>query len=365
MKRKASSVLLTAAFLIVLFSPHILWPLFSSQEGESAEKRTLAEKPVFTLQEMEAYPKAYEEFYNDHLPFRDRLIKVYNSLLYHVFRTSSHENVIIGKDGWLFYKSRTDGTTMECYDGSMLFTDEELKQMEVNLTETRDRLAEHGIEFVVFIAPNKERFYSEYMPDHYGEQAEECMLNQALSYLREHTDIRIVYPYEEMMAYKAAHPEQNLYYMTDTHWNEIGGYIGTRALLAELGIDIPPLNEYAVASENWREGDLRGMLNADGVAETVIEPVVSSAFGENPQILSNVFDGRMEYQMPGAPHKKVMMRRDSFATAMMPYLSRNLSHSVLVHYSQFQPEQILEEKPDVFVLEIVERYVRWLRNKMF
>lgn len=361
MKRKASSMLLTAAFLVVLFFPHVLSPLFPAPEGESTEKRTLAEKPVFSLQEIEAYPRAFEEYYNDHLPFRNWLIRMYNNILYYGFKTSSHDNVIVGKDGWLFYKSPTDGTTMECYDGSVLFSDEELERMVVNLTDIRDRLAEQGIEFVVFIAPNKERFYSEYIPDHYGEQAEVCMLTQALDHLRTHTDIRIVYPYEELMEYKMAHPEQNMYYVTDTHWNKIGGYIGARALLAELGIDAPPLEEYSMVTDVRNEGDLQGMLNISGLSEDVSTPVISVE--KKPQVLSSNYAGRVEFKMDGAADKKLLMRMDSFGAAMAPCLSQNLSHSVLMHYGQFQPEQIWEEKPDVVVIEIVERYVRWLRNR--
>lgn len=308
----------------------------------------MAEKPVFSFEKMEDYPKAYEEYYNDHLPFRDQLIKLYNSLLYYGLHTSSHENVIAGKDGWLFYKSPTDGTTMECYTGSVLFSAEELGRMVDNLTYTRDRLAEQGIEFVVFVAPNKERVYSEYMPDYYGEQAEECMLSQALAHLREHTDIRIVYPYEELMTYKQAHPEQLLYYKTDSHWNEIGGYIGAKALLEELGIETPPLEQYEIKATADHVGDLAGMLNAIGLVEEGFYTNVSVKTDEASRQKSE---------------KRILMRRDSFGAAMSPYLTANLSEAELAHYSYFKPEQIWEQKPDVFVIQIVERYVRWLRNE--
>ena len=256
--------------------------------------------------------------------------------------------MIVGKDGWLFYGSPTDGTTIECYTGNVLFSDEELERMVRNLTYTRDRLAEQGIEFVVFIAPNKERAYSEYMPDYYGEQAEECMLTQALSYLREHTDIRIVYPYEELMAYKKAHPQQEVYYKTDTHWNEIGGYIGAKALLKELGIDIPPLEQYEITAVGDSIGDLAGTLNVVGFTEKGFFTDIKRKAGADPR---------------QAAEKKILMRRDSFGAAMAPYLADNLSGVELRHYTEFKPEQIWEQKPDVFVIQIVERYVRWLRNE--
>jgi len=209
----------------------------------------------------------------------------------------------------------------------------------------------------VFIAPNKERYYSEYMPDHYGEQAQECMLNQVLSYLSEHTDIRIVYPYEELMAYKEAHPQQLLYYKTDSHWNEIGGYIGAKALMEELGIEVPPLKQYTLTAVEDGYGDLSNMLNVIGLVEKGFATTVSMDSGKTSQALSPEGQSGAE-----PPVKKLLIRRDSFGSAMTPYLRSNLPRVVVKHYSQFQPEQIWEEKPDVFVIQIVERYIRWLRN---
>ena len=363
MKRKISMLLLTAAFLAVLFSPHIVWGLFSEQlEIESSEKRALASLPDFAIETIEEYPKAFEAYYNDHLPFRNRLIRLYNSLQVHLFRTSSNKDVILGEDGWLFYASRTDGTTMECYDGSVLFSDEELKRIEDSLLGMQQRLAEQGIEFVLFIAPNKERMYSEYMPSYLGEQAEDCMLNQVFALLEKHPSIRIVYPYEELMAYKQAHPEQNLYYKTDTHWNDLGGYIGARALLTELGIDAAPLDQLETVSIGDEEGDLTGMLNADGLLEKNFRKKVITNTPNHVKALAEIYDGRMEYMAEGAPQKKVFIRRDSFSTAMIPYLKEDLSHSIFMHYINYDAQQVWDEKPDVFVLEISERYLRWLRN---
>ena len=153
----------------------------------------------------------------------------------------------------------------------------------------------------------------------------------------------------------------------DTNGDGIGdlrGIISKLDYLKELGIDIPPVEEHGLASWEWNEGDLRNMLNADGISETVFSPVIHTASGDVPQILHGNVDGITAHKMQEAPEKKVLMKRDSFAGAMIPCLSRNLSKLMTVHYSQFQPELIWEEKPDVFVLEIVERYICWLRNEV-
>jgi len=363
MKRKASSLLLIAAFLLVVFCPHILWRAVSGQdEGENSEKRTLAEKPVFSMETIDAYPKAYEAYYNDHLPFRDLLIKLYNSMQYHIFHTSSSDDVILGKDGWLFYSSQIDGASVQCYDGSLLFTDEELELIAGNMTDAQKRLAEQGTEFIVYIAPNKERVYSEYMPDHYGEPAQECMVNQVISYLRAHTDVKVIYPYEEMMAYKKAHPEQLLYYQTDTHWNDLGAYIGARALLSELGIKTPPLDALNVTKSGNGAGDLASLLNLWGISDEGNLELEQRDPVQEPITISNEFNGRMEFEMPGAPEIRFFMHKDSFGSGMAPYLKYNLSRALLVHNIVYDAKEVWTEQPDVFVLEVVERYIRRLRN---
>jgi len=364
MKRKASSMLLTVAFLAVLFCPHVLWRAVSgTYEAENMEKRTFAEKPVFSIKEVEAYPKAYEAYYNDHLPFRDWLIKIYNSMMVHVFRTSSSEDVILGKDGWLFYRSKTDGTALQCYDGSLLFTDEELEHIAANLSGVQEKLAEQGTEFVVLIAPSKARIYSEYMPDYLGEPAQLCMVNQVMDYLQSHTDVRVVYPYEEMMACKKANPQQAMYYQLDTHWNEFGSYIGTKALLAELGVEILPPAQVETATDQKASGDLVSLLNVWGVEEKGITTVMSSAQRE-PETLCYDYYGRSEYVMEGAPEIRLFMHNDSFGAEMARHLKYNLSHTLLMHHSEYEPAQVWEEKPDVFVLEVTERYIRRLRNPL-
>ena len=307
MKRKAT-LLLSVVFLLVLFCPHILWSLFFEKPAEDLEKRTLAEKPVFSLEAAYSFPKEYEEYYNDHLPFRDLMIKLYNNMLYHVFHTSSSEDVLIGKDGWLFYSSATDGASMQCYDGSLLFTDEELEQIANNLMDAKSSLAEHGAEFIVFIAPSKERIYSEYMPDYLGGPAQECMVNQVIAYLKEHTDIRVVYPYEELMAYKQGHEQPYLYYQTDTHWNDLGAYIGSRALLAEIGVDIASPDEAEVATLEPGFYDLARLLNLKGLKDhghslVVYDPV------QEIRTLSDEEYGRMEYDAPGAADIRLFMHR--------------------------------------------------------
>ena len=89
----------------------------------------------------------------------------------------------MGKDGWLFYNNQNDGDPLAQYKGKCLFSNEELELIADNLSVTQVNLAKEGREFVLFIAPNKERVYSEYMPEYYGEPAEIYAALQVITYL--------------------------------------------------------------------------------------------------------------------------------------------------------------------------------------
>ena len=108
------------------------------------------------------------------------------------------------------------------------------------------------------IAPNKETIYGEeHLPSYY-KKAEETRTDQLIAYLKKNTDIRIVYPKEEMLKYKK---EYSLYWHYDTHWNAAGGYIGAKALLKELGDELPEVEDITFTPDTFSGYDLARMMN--------------------------------------------------------------------------------------------------------
>lgn len=248
-------------FFLLICGVHLLWlAVGNHMDAENYENRESAERPVFSIHKIEEFPSAYEAYYNDHLPFRNGLIRLNSEIEYYIFQSSSNQNVIKGKDGWLFYNSSVDDNPVETYKGMNLFTEEELVRIKDNLLHTNSVLEERGIEFVLFIAPNKERVYAEKMPDYYGAPAEWYRTRQLITYLEENTDIRIVYPYEKLQEAKEKYQKQ-LYYRLDTHWNYGGGYIGSCALAEELGVSMTPLEELTVTETEPTICDLADMIN--------------------------------------------------------------------------------------------------------
>lgn len=361
MQKKLPAVVLIAVFLALICLPVPLWAFLgkgSSLETEKLENRKLAEKPAFLMEKIDSYPSDWEDYFKDHLPFRSLLIESYATLTRALFDRDINGNVIFGKDGWLFYSTKKDGNCVASYRGEDLFTQTELRQIAVDLRKTRDNLKKKGIEFVLLILPNKERMYSEYMPDRFGEPAEEYAALQLVQFLQAHTDLTVVYPYEELMAAKAEYPDIPLYYKTDTHWNRIGSYIGTRAAAAAMGKELPSLSDVTVTQDpESYEGDLRRMAY---LINSIPMDTAYNIEGLGLPAFTWTTDetGLLNYGVRSGSEGDVLFyKHDSFMENTMDYLYPLFGRTYGTFHQAYDQKMVDEARPDIFLLEIVERYL--------
>ncbi len=359
MKKSFGSWILMIVFVVNICLSWGIWffvqPLADNTNYENRQK---AEVPELTLSTYSSFPTQFTSFLDDRIPFRNELISLNSSIDYYVFHKSTSDYVLPGKNGWLFYVRKDDGDPLACYQGTNLYTDAELQLIAENCLHFRDVLEERGIEFVLYFAPNKERIYCENMPDEYGLPADEYGVLQIVNYLRKNTDLRVVYPYEALMEAKA-HTGYAIYYKTDSHWNQIGGYVGSAALLQELGIDMPSLasDALAITEGEATSGDLAQMLYLSKQMNGVDHHYVLSGYHDHGIIdVSASFSNLIAYNAPDeADPRTLYVIRDSFATAMAPYLGSQFEQTYLRHFNAYSFDDILTYEPDIVVLELVER----------
>lgn len=364
MQKKIAKYALIVLFLALLYVPTLVGMVAGDQvKSANLENRKLAAWPTFSLKDISKLPHKYELYYDDNLPFRDQLIQARALLNRALYDRDIKGEVVYGKDGWLFYSAQDDGDPIASYRGEDLFTREELRQIAIDLRKTRDNLKRQGIEFALFIAPNKERVYSEYMPDRYGPPAEEYAARQMVDFLRQHTDLNVIYPYEELMQAKADFPDIPLYYSRDTHWNGVGAYVGTRALLSALGIDTPPLSRDSIERiPGGAPHDLITLAHLNALLEPDDTYLVHDSLRPAFTILSQAPD--LTAQVQGQAGQPVLFfRHDSFGQYMHDYLLPWFSSSFSV-FTQYQDDsQVDAAQPDIYVMEIVERYLRMRLTK--
>jgi len=327
---------------------------------EDKENRVLAEKPSLEYTPIIDYPSAFDAYFEDHLPFKDPLVELNNYLNYEALGTSSSDDVVAGKDGWLFYigsKSYLENPIKD-YNGENLYTEEQLEQLKANMMGFRDALAEKDCKFVIALAPNKERVYSDYMPYLCGPPAENDRLTQVAEYLRANTDIPVVLMYDDLAAYKESHPDEDIYYRYDTHWNDKGAYIGARALERELGNEMPEADTLTMGPGDPVASDLARFVN---LSDLLKDKTFTMHGYADPEVEVEHDKGGGNFwgvnEAGNGDDRKLFVIGDSYSTIFYRYLAGCHNDSRLMVYYIYKRETLDEFDPDIVVLEFVERYV--------
>ena len=276
----------------------------------------------------------------------------------------SSTQVLLGKQDWLFYKTTSDGDPIADYEGTNLYDDETLDYISGQVLNTQTEIEDRGITFTLFLPPNKENVYSELMPDTYTAGKE----NRA-DILIENMQKMGVHAVSPKAALLQEHENQDLYYAYDTHWNQLGGYIGVKDILADWGIEIPALSERSIDAflledkypqhHTGAADDLADMAGLDFLRSKEMEYEIEGtpemdwgqyALDEEAKALSHYTN---DDAMLDAT---IFLVGDSFRTAMIPALREVFSEVYVSHRYNYDISMLDEIDPDYMIMEYVERY---------
>jgi len=354
-----------ACFAVFLAGP-LLLPLVGATSGRLAtENRSLAAVPALSglWEAPTRYGPALAAYARDASPFRDDLIRANNRWRLALFHESPVAGAIVGRDDWLFYN--LEGA-LEDYLNVMPLSEKDLAEMVRVQTARRDWLAARGIDYLIVVAPNKERVYPEFMPPQLVPRETASRLAQALPRLRE-AGLAVLDLHEPLTAAKAT---RRTYMKTDTHWNRFGGLIGAAAIADALRPRHPNLpaldvDAYAVVEQDRPGGDLAEMLLLADVRrerDLAAQPrgpwlAREAAPGPYSDPADHPDRARAALETDHPDWPRAVFFHDSFARGMQPYAAEVFSRSVFLWTHAFVPEIITAERPDVVVLEVVERYI--------
>ena len=352
--------LVIAAFVLAIGVPLVTTITTDEPEDAFEENRDPAPLPARPndRETLAAWPAAFTSYFADHFAFRSALVRAQARFRVQVLRSSPTPDVILGRDGWLYYA--TDGAA-EDYSGSRPFSAIELEAWRDTLQHTQDWLQQQGIDYIFAVAPDKHVVYPEFMPDGVNQGLSHSRAEQLLEHLRAHSTVRVA---DLRPAVKSARDAGRLFHVTDTHWNDLGAFVAYREVIKQLGNPGGPpatLDDFD-RQQLMRPGlDLARMLGLKSVLEEedlqleprtprrarVIEPARASRA---------LMDARVVTEQPGTRPRAVIFR-DSFGSAMIPYLSEHFSRAVYVWQNEFDPELVLAEKPQVVIQEWVGRHL--------
>jgi hypothetical protein len=342
-------------------------------EPDSGENRNLANKPTLkklSVQSIFNYKNDFERYFNDHFGFRNVLTRLNSVVHFRLAGISTNDRVIVGEKNWLFYNDPYDGVSLKDYFGESNFTEDEIRQIKNKVVHLNERLKAKNIHFMIVVVPNKHTIYQEYLPSYVSrkkgmitraDQLHECLRASGVDLV----DLR-----EKMRSSKrgSTYP---LYYLTDTHWNSLGAFIGYDEIIMHLRRKYPEINaqklsDFSVSLGENRNGDLAGFMNIKGLIFdpeiNVVPKTPRQSRPANVAYKSMAGMTSVASQVSNTNLPKIVMFRDSFAEHLIPYMSESFSRSVYIWKQTIDIAIIEQEKPDVVIFETVERYLGTLLN---
>ena len=353
---KKSTVIFLICFVLLTFAPVPVFYAFRPMIAQkNTENKAESAFPELSLSNYTTWPKRFESWLSDTLPFKTQLIELFRGTQYRLGLEYRQSDVIRGEDDTLFYRA-----TVENYKGMERFTDDELRVIRDNLTNFFARMEGMGTKSLLYIAPDKEQVYGELMPSDIRVVSEESRADQTAAYLREEIEYPVLYEKDALKALSERFP---VYFKTDTHWNELGGYFAARAIReAFTGVSADSGDpQYHYFPEDGK--DLAAML---GIEEMETEPntvLIDFNDGVTVNKTATVDHGTLQRFTSDAPaHKKLMIIGDSFSEYFLRSAIHDVDEILFVTYGELSMVDIEAEAPDYLVVMLVERNLPFLLN---
>ncbi|MDE6657581.1 MAG: hypothetical protein K2J88_03230 [Oscillospiraceae bacterium] len=344
-------------FFIICAIPAVSM-IFNSSEDSTSENRQLAEMPNFQDENgkfNQNWSAEFQAYVSDHFGFRKELVKADSTLKANLFHVSAEEDVIIGKDGWLYYTP-----TVNDYIGRATVSDLGLQNIMRNLELMQEYAESQGSKFYVTIVPNKNTVYPEYMPSNYKNYGTSNNLDN-LENLLFASDLNYI-SLKNALTQEAQNSEVLIYHKQDTHWNHTGALLGYRSIMKAIGLNY---NHYENANyniiQNW-QGDLQNMLFPDSDVlddnsnyDIDFNYTYQGRYRDADDITINTINSNGTGSL--------LMFRDSFGEAIIPYFSQNFQ---MARYSRARPYPLYNLEMnhfDIVIMEIVERNISWIQKE--
>lgn len=305
-----------------------------------------------------SFSRQFENWYNDIFGGRKQLIRVHGKVeaLLHPGEIENNQ-AFLGQDHWLFYKG---DNSIGLYQNRFLFTQDDARKAEANYQSQKEWLSRNGADFYVMVAPNKADVYGEF----YKKGVMKVSQKDRVHLLAEQVSFPIVYPLEQLLEEKK---HGLTYYKNDTHWSDLGAYQGYLALMkavTEEHPDVPVLQPENMWYKEMQHagGDLSQMLSLNDkgwYTEVYRKPMPKNGF-HYEVVEEKKRPSGQEYfirtKNAGKPYKVVVFR-DSFSTALLPYLSETFGEVVYIwdHHLNLYSSLVRDEKPQIVIHEMVSR----------
>ena len=300
------------------------------------------------------------EWFQEHFAWRREFVTANAKIEAALFRTSAEDSVILGTDGWLYYRD-----SLADYQGTDLLSDRALYDIAHTARMTQDYCSLLGSDYLFAIAPDKASLYPEHMPYYFRPKAADASNRTRLAAFMEAEevtwlDLGTVLGRAEEEGDSRALPE--LYHRRDSHWTAEGAAIAADAVLDELGI---PHRDYSTAEYTLQKdfhGDLEGMLYPAAVVpeeEVSYEPAPAYGYVEE---VESTFDFFI-HTVSGGAGESLVVYRDSFGNAILPFLAEAYGQAYFTRGTPYTLTDLYECGATATVFLRAERFLPEIASK--
>lgn len=338
-----------------------------SNAYKSTENRRQSTLPPLNFPHVRSFAKQFDQYYKENFGWRNALFYAYSRWKLNILGESPlPEKVVVGNNGW-FYLGNSYNRVVDQHRGLLPLSADSARIIAQHLTDTQQRLAKQGIRFYVLIAPDSHTIYPEHLPEQLTVSTQPSRLD-VLKEIMGQTNVPFIDIRDTLLAAKKKHI---VYYQTDTHWNDYGTLIGSAALINRIRRDIPVLPEprltdYRIDKQRGLGGDLTTMLTVQNEHKDpvyyVIEPAASRVAKQVAEV-PNPVSGFPSVRFAKATTDslpRLLFIGDSFSHSMMQFVPGYFRSAYFVRGRHIDPAVVAAEKPDVLVVEIVERNINEL-----
>lgn len=352
--KKIGLFLFIAAFILMALIPFAGMLIFGP--AGAAANEILAFPPSCT-EEDGSFNKAVlndaSDYLADHFFLRQELITVDAKLESGLLGESATDDVVLGKDGWLYY-----ATTLDDYRGQNLMTERELWAAARTLRLMQDYAAENGAQMLFVVVPNKNELYPEHMPA-WTLRSESAGNREKLDAALEEAGVAYL---DLLPVLQAKKDEIQLYQVLDSHWNNLGAALAHDAILERLGRSGGAYDPAAFVARRDHAGDLYTMLCPKGTEKDLqYYPDREWRFAYAKPIRSP--EDQMILTACDSAEGRLLMFRDSFGNTLHSFMAESFAEATFSRAMPYNLQMLTSKQPDTLVLELVQRNLPWLAQR--
>jgi alginate O-acetyltransferase complex protein AlgJ len=321
-----------------------------------------------------------ERFSKTELYNFDSVLTLFSQRLYPFGISVAPDFVTVGRDSWLYLGDAHEQSLTRQRSG---FAQANLSVAEIIASKTTDRAKwtkNNGVsEFIILVAPDKSTIYSDYLPN-WAKPVPNTFTDSVIRLSSStYHDTR-----DDFRAARKKYSEP-LYFKTDTHWNNLGGWVAYRSLAQRMASTQPELQWFT--DSNIKKsvikrdpGDLanflRGTKNLADFQVVIDIDKVSPQVGEHyfKEIAESVESKNLALftaqkldplilitSKTALNSKRLLWLHDSFGFAMEPFVYGTFTEVLQGSYLSMNEARlkkiITEFRPDYVIISVVERRI--------